>query len=697
MAYLPKTPHFRTRSFVLPRFIGNLLAIALLILTLGATYPLFAQVSFIHPGGLHTMTDLNRMKDKVAAGEHPWIDSWTALCANPKAQFSYQPHPLDDMDRNRQIASADAVAAYLNTIRWYISGDTRYADCAVRICNAWSSKISVVHAGFEGGLMGIPAYEFAVAGEVLRTYPDWSSSDFARFQNMLEVDIYPSCHDFLVRHDGLPITHYWANWDLCNMISILSIGVLCDDRPKFDEAIEYFKHGKGNGSIEHAIPYLYKNGLAQWQESGRDQEHTQLGVGMMAMFCQIAWNQGIDLYSYDNNRLLAAAEYVARYNMWEPVPYTFYNNEDSVNQYWISDLTGLTGARRGVLQRPIWELIYNHYVVLKGLNAPNVKAMADLYRPEGFEHDDNFGFGTLLYTLDAAKSPYPPAEVPPVPVGVGASASVGKVYLHWDPSETADGYVVQRSSDASGPFTELANYHGAFPLYLDATAANGSAWYYRVAAKNQRGVSEMSTVVSATPVVAGPLPADWTLSNIGSCAMPGDANFASVSGGTISMTGSGGGLGLDSSPDGLAFVYKHVTGNFTFTARRISSKYQGGSRQRIGIAVRQSEDTSSPAVAMVSGDLGTRLGLFGVRPVAGGPTTWQFGDGYTTDITWFRIRRTQHVFTAYQSVDGLNWFAVGSPVTPLMSDPCLVGLAVSSNSDKISSATFDNLSITPDR
>ena len=32
-------------------------------------------------------------------------------------------------------------------------------------------------------------------------------------------------------------------------------------------------------------------------ESGRDQAHTQLGIGHQAEACQIAWNQGIDIWS----------------------------------------------------------------------------------------------------------------------------------------------------------------------------------------------------------------------------------------------------------------------------------------------------------------------------------------------------------------------------------------------------------------
>lgn len=671
-----------------------LLCLALLISAFGFCRPVHAQTDFVHPGGLHTLADLDRMKARVAAGEHPWIDSWNALVANPKAQDTYRAAPFDDMDKNRQRASADAVAAYLNALRWYISGDTRYADCAVRICNAWSAKVSIVHNGFEGGLMGIPAYEFAVAGEVLRLYPGWAPDDFARFKNMLTTYLYPTCHDFLEHHDNQPITHYWANWDICNMDAILAMGVLCDDRAKFDEAIEYFKHGKGNGSIEHAIPYVFENGMAQWQEMGRDQEHNQLGIGMMATFCQIAWNQGIDLYGYDDNRLLKAAECVAAYNMWKPTPYHFYTNEDNVNQYWPSDLTGLVDGSRGRLQRPIWEMIYNHYVVLKGLKAPNVTAMAAMYRPEGFEHDDNFGFGTLAYTLDASKSPYPPAAVPPAPHALSAMAGVGEVWLTWAPSATATGYDVERATTPGDPYTQIASFHGIFPVYTDRSAVNGVSYYYRVSAVNQTGISGVSTeVVSATPQAAGPLPSDWTRADIGVCAAPGDASYASVGHNTFIVSGSGSGLGIGAAPDGLSFLYKKVNGDFTVTARRVAGDFHGGKHQRIGIAVRASLDPAAKSVAMISGDLGTREARFGARITDGGATEWQYGNGYSGGVTWFRLKRSGDTFTAYQSIDGTTWYAVGTPYTAPMGSESYVGFAISSNGDKVSDAMFDHVGI----
>ena len=171
---------------------------------------------------------------------------------------------------------------------------------------------------------GIYGYEFANAAEIMRTFKGWKPEDFARFQKMMLNVFYPMNHDFLIRHNNTKIDHYWANWDLCNMASVMAIGVLCDKRSIYDEAIRYAKYGKGNGSIGNAVYYIHPGGLGQWHESGRDQGHTMMGIGIMGAICEMAWKQGDDLYGYDDNRFLKGCEYVAKYNLGEDVPYKTY-------------------------------------------------------------------------------------------------------------------------------------------------------------------------------------------------------------------------------------------------------------------------------------------------------------------------------------------------------------------------------------
>lgn len=644
---------------------------------------------FAHPGGLHTLDDLQRMRARVAAGDHPWIDSWNALIAHPKAQLSYGPAPQANMGASRQRASADAVAAYLNAIRGYVSGDTRYTDHAIAICNAWSAAVNRTPSGSDQpGLNGIYTYQFAVVGELLRIHVGtrWAPADFERFKGMMRTYLYPTCHDFLVRHNGACISHFWTNWDASCIAAVGAIGVLCDDRELFDEAVEYYKHGAGNGSIKNAVFAIHPGNLGQWQETGRDQEHNALGIGLLASFCEIARNQGLDLYGYDNNRLLASAEYVATYNLWKPVPYAFYTNCDDVNQYWPSR------SQRGRLQRPIWEQLYNHYVVRMGLSAPNLTAIAALNRPEGYTHDDHFGFGTLMYTLKPSE--FPPAPVAPVPIGLSATAGVGRIYLKWAPPETANGFTVRRSTTAGGPYTEVAKYRGVMPEYYDGSVTNGTTYYYVVAADNQAGTSENSADVSATPIALDEtLPAGWSHHDIGDTAKSGGASYARVGGETFDVTGTGSTIG--GKGDGIGFTCTTASGgDVVLTARLIEMRVRGAGRgSRIGIMIRASLDPSAPAVGMLIGDLGYREARFGTRAAPGEPMSFVLGNGYSSTFpTWFRLQRSNDTFTAYQSDDGENWFKVGTSTVSMPSE-VYAGIAVASGGSETVGLRVDHVSV----
>ncbi len=363
---------------------------------------------FTHPGLLHSQADFERMRSKVARGEQPWTAGWQKLVANRHASPAWQPNPKEIVYRGADgkhpetypALYNDAAAAYALALRWQVSGDDAYADKAVEVLNAWAATLTAIRGTSDRYLAsGIYGYQLANAAEILRGHAGWRPADFERFRKMMLDVFYAMNHDFLVRHNGAKIDHYWANWDLANMASMLAIGVLADRRDIYEEAIEYFRHGDGNGSIDRLVWKLHDGGLGQLQESGRDQGHASMCVGLVGTFCQMAWNQGDDLFGYDDNRVLKGAEYVARYNLGHDVPFAPYTNSD-VTQRVISD------KGRGDT-RPIWELLYNHYVVRQGLKAPHVEAFAKKVRPEGGGGDygpnsggyDQLGYGTLTFTL----------------------------------------------------------------------------------------------------------------------------------------------------------------------------------------------------------------------------------------------------------------------------------------------------------
>ena len=111
---------------------------------------------------------------------------------------------------------------------------------------------------------GIYGYQWANAAEMMRSYAGWSAEGVARFQKLLLEVFYPLCHSFLLNHNGANITNYWANWDLCNICGMLAIGVFCDRTDLYDEAIAYYKTGRGNGAAAHnvycSIPAIWASG-----------------------------------------------------------------------------------------------------------------------------------------------------------------------------------------------------------------------------------------------------------------------------------------------------------------------------------------------------------------------------------------------------------------------------------------------------
>lgn len=366
---------------------------------------------YAHPGMIHTLADVEATSLRVADSAQPWLGGWNRLVVNGRSGSDWQPRPLETVIRGGDGSNygqlfPDVHAAYQNALRWRISGEAAHGAAAVRILNAWSGMLTTVTGNADRFLAaGIYGYQFANAAELVRDHPDF---EFERFRGMLLNIFHPMNEHFLTNHNGAVITNYWANWDLCNMASILAIGIFADRDDLVDRAVTYFQSGAGNGSLPNAVPYVYEDeGLAQWQESGRDQAHSIMGIGLMGAFCEMAWNQGIDCYGHDNNRFLKAAEYVAKYNLGNDVPFTPYTWQSGPSStaphagWQTQTVPGEGGRGQG---RPVWDQILGHYSGRKGLSTPWVSQIAATLRPDGGGGDygsnsggyDALGFGTLM-------------------------------------------------------------------------------------------------------------------------------------------------------------------------------------------------------------------------------------------------------------------------------------------------------------
>ncbi|CAI7646908.1 unnamed protein product [Penicillium glandicola] len=375
--------------------------------------------AFIHPGALHTAEDFSRINTYLASEAEPHNTTWTLLTESKYAQSAYQPSPKETVYRgsngvdSQNYASLykDTAAAYQLAIRWRITNDTSYADAAVNILSSWAATLTAISGNSDKFLAsGLYGYQMANAAELMSDYSGWDSKNKTATATMLTSVFAPMNVRFMEEHNGQDYYHYYANWDLCNLASLLAIGIFTDNQTMYDYALNYVRTGPSNGAlpvfaIANHTESKFNKTLTQGQEAGRDQGHSTLDMVLFGVVAQQAYNQGDDLFAEYSNQILNAAEYTAKYNVGYEVPYTLYESYQGA-QYVISNNS------RGVV-RPGFELLSAHYSQVKGLDSSWTDAYRDWvnvnstsgveggggnYGPDsgGF---DGLGFGSLLYRI----------------------------------------------------------------------------------------------------------------------------------------------------------------------------------------------------------------------------------------------------------------------------------------------------------
>ncbi len=337
------------------------------------------EAEFVHPGIAHSQASIDFVKAKIEVGEEPWATAWKGVQASRYAELDWKPQPKAHVERgpynNPDVGSSefssDGNAAYRHALLWALSGKVAHAEKSAEILNAWSSTLKSITNHDARLLVGMEGYDYCNAAELLKhTWDGWPPEEQAKFGEMLRSVFYPTIKDFYPSANG--------NWDASMLQTMLAMGVFLDDRAMFDRAVEYYLRGEGNGAIGN---YFKPSG--QCQETGRDQAHTQMGLDFLACACEIAWNQGVDLYGALDNRLLKGFEYTAKYNLGFDVPYEPYRSFEGRYHY-----KTISDNSRGRL-RPMYEKVLNHYQNRKDLDAPFTRQAAIKLRSDSNEGRSN--------------------------------------------------------------------------------------------------------------------------------------------------------------------------------------------------------------------------------------------------------------------------------------------------------------------
>ena len=397
------------------------------------------QQGFVHPGALVTQADIDRAKKLIFEDKDEYmVRAWEILCSNQYAQSNSASWPTVNVQRglagdNYMNAARGAAIAYQNALRWKISGDRAFADHAVETLMNWCNVTEAVTGNTNISLAaGLYGYGFANAAELMRDYDGWKREDFERFKEwMVRVWYNPSIDFLRRRHDtwmnfrhpncGERPGHYWSNWGVCNVLCVMSIGILCDDVHMYNQGVSFYKYDHQGTFVEDRTktPMIYNDGcnefignlvpimmpdergpfgyLGQMQESGRDQGHTVMALCCALDICQIGFNQGDDLYAYMNDRIAAGCEYVCALNFadipganlpWYPYEYADCAGTRGASWQMYGPNEGGKGERR-----PNWDRIRGYYEGLRGVKLQYADKAAELLCPDGGGGNYNMNSG----------------------------------------------------------------------------------------------------------------------------------------------------------------------------------------------------------------------------------------------------------------------------------------------------------------
>ncbi|EXK33453.1 hypothetical protein FOXG_02676 [Fusarium oxysporum f. sp. lycopersici 4287] len=356
---------------------------------------------FNHPGLWHSHNDLEVMRNGVLKGLDPWKSGYEQFANSSFSQSSYKMNgPYAVISRgsisNYTSFSNDARAAYQNAIMWYITKDQAHWDRSTTILDSWGTNLTNIIGTDRSLLIGIEGTLFANAAEIMRWEGGWTEVG-AKWQG----------------GQGFSIQLYWlflkqsliigqANYGIASIKALMDYAVYLEDVSAYNFAIWSWKNDWCAG-----IDATINSKTGQNSESGRDQGHVMSGLGWLALAARTSKTQGYDLFGYGNNLLLKGAEYAAKYNLNETVPYdSKWRRCESVlvNGPWqnISEFNrGIVQEVSGVVKKApaVWDLLY-YTSEAKGLNNQWTTKAKEAYDAAGGEvvtGGDMPGFGDLLW------------------------------------------------------------------------------------------------------------------------------------------------------------------------------------------------------------------------------------------------------------------------------------------------------------
>ncbi len=251
---------------------------------------------------------------------------------------------------------------------WVITGDRRYRDKAIAILDDWAKifkelKSSNVQKNSQIQLevaWNVPIW--TAAADIIRYHDNgkagWKPGQIARFDQFLDLQV------------GIAgkAQHRKNNWGASANLALMAVAVYQDDHDAYNQAVALHRS---------LLPQVSNPDGSLSSDYLRDPWHPQYTIAVWQQICEIAWNQGDDLYGImigdeKHPRLATCLEHFAKLFVGK-----------------LPDPKGLQKCNylNSHKNRQSYDLGYNHYIARKNRAdlMPTFSAMVPQWRPGGID------------------------------------------------------------------------------------------------------------------------------------------------------------------------------------------------------------------------------------------------------------------------------------------------------------------------
>ena len=251
--------------------------------------------------------------------------------------------------------TGDCMQAHRYAILFVATKEEQAAKSAIDIIKAWSVgcvSFTGANAPLECGWGGAAMIRSA---ELLKhTYAGWNASGVEPLLTaFIDKILMPN---LLGRYKE--IFFYANNWSLTILEALAQIYIYHNNSERYLWTLSEYRK---------LAPKTFVGSLGKNTDSHRDQIHSQFNLMGHIQFCEIAWNQGIDLYK-EVPILQKSVEYIASILNGKQPPDTL---REELTQVWFMPSA--------------WDVAYNHYVHHQNQCMPELAMLLSKpgHRPEG--------------------------------------------------------------------------------------------------------------------------------------------------------------------------------------------------------------------------------------------------------------------------------------------------------------------------